>query len=167
MAQSRTFDICSALDASNSETFAKRQPSGWVDAQCCERFEDLSCDGAGIANDDGMNGYRTPSCTEQGIPECSMLRKCLVPDATMEVKVRCMSSTMRTHECGPLIRQMSGYECCWSRGSTHAESVVSRSTPTRRLASDTLLASHVSVQSLCTPSSIASRMCKTASSCLR
>ena len=90
MAQSRTFDICSALDASNSETFAKLQPDGWVDAQCCERFEDLSCDGAGIANDDGMNGNRTPSRTEQGIPECSMLRKCLFPDATMEVKVRCI-----------------------------------------------------------------------------
>ena len=85
---SREHLICSALDASNSETFAKLQPGGWVDAQCCERVEDLSCDGAGIANDDGMIGNRNPSRTEQGIPKCSMLRKCLFPNATMEVKVR-------------------------------------------------------------------------------
>ena len=96
-----------------------------------------------------------------------MLNKRPLPDVTMEVKVRCMLELDDAdHECGLSIRQMSGYECCWSRGSTHAEAFVSRSTPTWRLASDTLLASHVIVQSLCTSTSIASRMCKTASSCL-
>jgi hypothetical protein len=63
MAQSSTLDICSALDASNSKTLAKFHPGGWVDAYCCERVEDISCDGAGIANDDRMNVNRTPSST--------------------------------------------------------------------------------------------------------
>jgi hypothetical protein len=90
MAQSSTLDICGALDASNSKTLAKFQPGGWVDAHCCERVEDLSCDGAGIANDDGMNGNRTPSSTEQGILKCSMSGKRLFPDVTVEFKVRCI-----------------------------------------------------------------------------
>jgi hypothetical protein len=60
----------------------------------------------------------------------------------------------------------------WVRGLLVARqhpsgSFVSRSTPTRRLTSDTLLASHVIVQFLCTPSSTANRICKTDSSCLR
>jgi hypothetical protein len=35
-----------------------------------------------------MNGDRTPSSAEQGIPECSMLRKRVFPDVTVELKVR-------------------------------------------------------------------------------